>query len=141
MLYCNHVDQRSRRGSKFAHPRRYTCVLNPFLDYRASKCPSCLRQTFERKFALFIHIEGTGPIILGKTCKYCARCEMIFVNQPDVAAELGLVTGRPVEELDWMVLGTVDKRYWKARLGQGPATADTPAILVPFKDTRRVACG
>lgn len=122
-------------------PRRYTCILNPFSDYRASKCPNCQSSNFERKFALFIHVEGTGPIILGKTCKYCSRCEMIFVNQPEVAAELGLATGRAVEELDWLVLGTVDKGYWKARLGKAPTATDVPAPLVPFKDIRQVASG
>ncbi len=83
---------------------------------------------------------GFGSAILGKTCKYCARCEMIVVNKPEMDTQVGLITGRPGEEVDWLVLGTVDKRDWKRRLSEGPNTAvDIPEDLVRFKDFRPVA--
>ena len=128
-------------NDRYSQPRRYTCLLNSFSDYRASKCLGCQRPTFERKFPLFIHIEGSSPTILGKTCKYCARCEIIVVDQLDVAAQLSLITNRPVEELDWLVLGTVDKRIWMRQLGGGPTPTDIPKVLVRFKEIREVRHG
>ena len=63
-------------------PGRYSFLLNPYADTRLSKCPQCRRPTHSRKFPLVIHIEGWGPFILGKTCRYGARCELIIAH-PD----------------------------------------------------------
>src|SRR5580700_308026 len=59
---------------------RYSFLLNPYLDIRLSKCPGCNGLTHNRKFALFIHIDGWGPLVLGKTCRYCTSCELIIVH-------------------------------------------------------------
>lgn len=62
-------------------PRRYSFILNQYSETRLSKCPKCEKLTHPRKFVMFIHIDGWGPMALGKTCRYCSRCEMIIVHQ------------------------------------------------------------
>jgi len=47
-------------------PPRYSFGLNPHEGTRFSKCPKCDRRTHPRKFVLFIHVDGTDPIALGK---------------------------------------------------------------------------
>jgi hypothetical protein len=54
-------------------PPRYSFILNTYSDVRVSKCPLSSRPTSARKFALFIHVDGFGPLVLGKTCRYCAQ--------------------------------------------------------------------
>lgn len=65
-------------------PPRYTFALNPYQDARFSKCPKCNRATYLRKFPLLIHIDEYGPIVLGKTCRYCSKCEFIIVHQDEL---------------------------------------------------------
>ena len=36
---------------------RYTFVLNPYTDYRFTRCPNCDQPTRLRKFVLFIHVD------------------------------------------------------------------------------------
>jgi len=69
------------------HPR-YSFTLNPHAKLRLSKCPKCQQSTHLRKFALFIHIEKWGSIALGKTCRYCSRCEMIMVHRDELEEQL-----------------------------------------------------
>ena len=37
---------------------KYSFLLNPHADYRASSCPKCLAKTRVRKIPLVIHVEG-----------------------------------------------------------------------------------
>ena len=68
-----------------------------------------------RKFALFVHIDGTGPIILGKTCRYCPACELIIAHQNELEAELqNLFSTRASKVVgkEYLVLGTVEIKAW-----------------------------
>jgi hypothetical protein len=69
-------------------PPRYSFILNPYADERLSKCPTCSKPTHLRKFALLIHIDEWGPMILGKTCRYCTPCELIIAHQDELEAQL-----------------------------------------------------
>ena len=100
-------------------PPRYSFILNPYSDERLSKCPECHKPTHLRKFALFIHIDAWGPMALGKTCRYCKRCELIIVHQDELEAELAHLFNTLAPEVighPYMVLGTVEKRIWRRRL-------------------------
>src|SRR5437763_16745322 len=46
-----------------------TCALPIYTGTRLSKCPRCEKLIYPRKFAFFIHVDGWGPMALGKTCK------------------------------------------------------------------------
>src|SRR5262249_29715675 len=69
-------------------PPQYSFILNPYSDVRLSKCPKCERPTHPRKFALVIHIQNWGPLVLGKTCRYCTRCQLIIAHQDELEAEM-----------------------------------------------------
>jgi predicted Rdx family selenoprotein len=106
-------------------PPRYSFILNPYSDVRVSKCPQCNRPTYARKFALFIHVDGFGPIVLGKTCRYCSRCELIVPHQDELEAQLahgpaGLKPGSG----GYLVIGTMNKKVWEKGLhGEGEVAA------------------
>ena len=94
--------------------------VDPFLnqrpDERLSKCPECHRPTHLRKFALLVHIDGWGPMVLAKTRRYCARCEVIIAHQNELEAQLAESFGSIAPEVignKCKVLGTVEKRIWQ----------------------------
>jgi len=101
---------------------RYSLMLNPYSDVRLSKCPKCQKPTYLRKFALFIHIDGWGPLALGKTCRYCSRCELIMVHQDELEAQLAHSFSHIAPEVignEYLVIGTIDKKVWQAGLRDG----------------------
>lgn len=111
---------RNRRIGKL--PPRYSFILNQSEHTRLSKCPLCEKQTFQRKFALFIHIDNWGPMTLGKTCKYCAKCELIMAHQDELEAQLAYSFSRFAPEIignDYLVIGTIDKKIWGKGVGGG----------------------
>jgi hypothetical protein len=100
-------------------PPRYSFLLNPYQNKRLSKCPKCNQLTRLRKFALFIHIDNLGPMVLGKTCRYCPECELIMAHQDELEQELAnnLVSIDPdVIGNEYLVLGTVDMKVWRRGL-------------------------
>src|SRR6266550_1136723 len=90
-------------------PPRYRFTLNPFVETRFSTCVGCNRLTYPRKFPLLIHVEGLGaPMIQGKTCKYCSRCEWIVCHQDELEAQLYQVFSSRKPEVignDYLILG------------------------------------
>jgi hypothetical protein len=118
-------------------PARYSLILNAFRDVRLSKCPLCERPTHPRKFPLVIHVERSGTLILGKTCRYCARCELIIVHQDELEHELSICMNRIDPEAvgsGYFLLGTVDKKIWQLGLeGTAPRLADLRTHMVNFK--------
>jgi hypothetical protein len=101
-------------------PRRYSLLLNTREDVLLSKCPKCQKLTHLRKFALFIHIDGWGPMALGKTCRFCSRCEVVMVSRKELEAELARGLSQTSPEVigkDYLVLGTIKKRIWQHGLG------------------------
>jgi Zn-finger nucleic acid-binding protein len=96
-------------------PPRYSLMLNPHTEVRLSKCPKCRKATHLRKFALFIHIDEWGPMVLGKTCRFCSRCAMVMVQRTELELELarGLSQIAPqVTAKHYLVLGTMEKKIW-----------------------------
>lgn len=107
-------------------PPRYSFGLNPHQETRFSRCPKCERRTHPRKFVLFIHVDGTDPIALGKTCRFCTPCQFIIVHQDELEQELTIIFERRDPNVignEYMVLGTVDKKAWQRGL-----KSETPTI-------------
>lgn len=116
----------SRRNIGKRKPR-YTFILNPYSDVRVSKCPICNRPTHPRKFPLFISVGDWGPMVLGKTCRYCTKCELIIAHKDELEHELTIA----FEKLDpkeigseYHVLGTLDRNAWTRGLEGGGGTLD-----------------
>ena len=118
-------------------PPRYSFMLNPYADVRLSKCLRCQKLTYLRKFALFIHIDAWGPMALGKTCRYCSRCELIMAHQDELEAQLAHSFSQIAPEVIvdvYLVLGTVDKKVWKEGLtGDGKQRGETLQHVADFK--------
>ncbi len=108
-------------------PPRYSFLINPYTDIRLSKCPKCERATYLRKFALMIQVQGWGPLVLGKTCRYCSRCELIMAHQDELEFELEQSFSRIDPKVignDYFVFGTLDKKVWKQGLREGGEPLD-----------------
>ncbi len=90
-----------------------------------------------RKFPLAIHVENWGPIVLGKTCRYCSRCELIVAHQDELEAELATcAAGLSPDAVGskYLVLGTMDKMVWQQGLqGPAPLLADLRELMTDFK--------
>ena len=130
-------------------PPRYTFALNPYQDARFSKCPKCNRATYPRKFPLLIHVDKSGPLILGKTCRYCSKCEFIIAHQDELESALaGIFAEREPTAIgnDYLVLGTVEKKAWRQNLDKAgsideilPHTADIKEyVTVEYEPARWV---
>ncbi|MCA1633712.1 MAG: hypothetical protein LC802_08340 [Acidobacteria bacterium] len=94
-------------------PPRYSFALNPYNEWRCTKCPRCEQPTRLRKFALLIGVEDYGLMVLVKTCRFCPRCEFIIAHQDELEALLaaGFATHAPgVIGNDFYVLGTVERK-------------------------------
>jgi hypothetical protein len=118
-------------------PPRYSFILNPYPDERLSKCPICEKLTHTRKFALFIHIDGFGPLVLGKTCRYCSLCEVIIAHQDELEAELAHSFSKldpGVIGNEYLVVGTVEKAEWQHALqGKGKLLSEMMDHVADFK--------
>lgn len=117
---------------------RYSLILNQYSDFRASNCVKCEKPTFLRKFPLLIHIEGYELVTFGKTCRYCAKCELIVVHQDELEDELVYKFETLKPEIignDYFIIGTVDKNFWKKGLSGEPRTLEE--ILKHTADIRK----
>ncbi len=118
---------------------RFSFILNSHSDVRVSRCPMCEKLTHPRKFAFLVHVEEWGPMVQGKTAKFCSACELIVVHQDELEAELV----HSFEKLDpelignpYLVLGTVETKTWKRGLKGDPGTLEE--ILQQTADFDRV---
>jgi hypothetical protein len=117
-------------------PPRYSLLVNPHADLRLSKCPNCPKLTHSRKFALFVHIDGWGPMVLAKTCRYYSRCEMVMVHRNEFEAELARVLSKVATEVigkNYLVLGTIAKIWQEGLGGLGKPLAETLKYVADFK--------
>ena len=128
-------------------PPRYTFALNPHQDIRFSKCPKCRRASYPRKFPLLIHVDKFGPLVLGKTCRYCSKCEFIIAHQDELESELlAIFTELAPTAIgnDYFVLGTVKTKAWRKSLDKEgsleelrPHTADIKEyVTVEYEPAR-----
>ena len=87
----------------------------------------CEKLTHPRKFAFLIHVDDWGPMVLGKTAKFCSACELIVVHQDELEAELVHSFERLDPELignPYLVLGTVETKTWKRGVKGDPGTLE-----------------
>jgi Zn-finger nucleic acid-binding protein len=124
-----------------ALPKRYKFILNPHIDLRLSTCPKCERLTYPRKFPLFIHVGGTAPgafaAILGKTCKYCPKCEIIIAHKDELdplVEEQRVRLAPHLASNDYFVLGTVELKFWKKGLTEPQTMDEMMKHTAQFKD-------
>jgi hypothetical protein len=74
---------------------------------------------------------------LGKTCRYCSRCELIMAHQDELEAQLAYSFSQLAPEVigsPYLVLGTVEKKVWQEGLaGDGGQLAEMLQHVADFK--------
>ena len=102
-------------------PRRYDFFLNPYHDWRFSRCPKCDEKTRLRKLPLVIHVDPRNPVALNKSCRYCPACDLVIAHQDEIEAQLTLLFSERAPALvgnDYLVMGTMDRAIWRQSLKQ-----------------------
>ncbi len=122
-------------------PPRYLFALNPYDDYRATKCHNCGGLTRLRKFALLIHIDPQNLIALGKTCRFCPKCELIIARQDELEKLLTAM----FEQRDpsvignkYLVLGTINQKAWREGLDKPKTIGEMLPLAAEFKGYRTI---
>lgn len=117
-------------------PPRYHFFLNPQSEHRFTRCPQCGGPTRARKFALLIYLKKAGMVALGKTCRYCEKCEIIIAHQleiEDLMADLFEQVGPRVIGSDYLVLGTVERAAWRTGKSEPMTVDDMLRHVADFK--------
>ena len=129
-------------------PPQYTFILNPYAEYRFTRCPGCEQKMKQRKLPLFILVDPQNPVVLNKTCRYCPACDLLLVHQDELETLLAAMFFAHDPSIignDYMVLGTLERAAWQPlRAGSKESTkqpmgmAEMLEHLHDFKDHQTV---
>jgi len=100
-----------------------------------STCPQCEKKMHQRKVPLFIHVDPLIPVVLGYTCRYCPDCDLLVAHQDEIENLLAqfLVNIAPnALGNDYMVLGTVERDFWRQGMKTPGSVAELPDHLHDF---------
>ena len=124
-----------RRLSKL--PPMYNFVLNPHVETRVSRCPDCEAKMHQRKVPLFIHVDPMHPVVIGYTCRYCPDCDLLVAHQDEIEhllANLFAERDPSIIGNDYLVMGTVERKAWRASLKEPMSTPQMLEQLHDFKE-------
>jgi len=122
-------------------PPQYTFILNPYAEYRLTRCPSCERKMAQRKLPLFIHVDPANPVALNYTCRYCPDCDLLIAHQDQIETLLARMFAYYDPTLignDYLVLGTVERAAWRAGTQQPKGIAEMLEYLHDFKEVHTI---
>ena len=112
------VKKRDRNQFGSLKPK-YNFSMNPYPEFRFSKCPDCHNKTGQRKLPLVIHIDPKNLIALNYTCRYCKQCNMLIAHKHEVEhhlTELFQKMDKDVIGNNYLVFGTVEKKAWRENI-------------------------
>ena len=69
-------------------PSKYNFSLNPYPEFRFSKCPVCHEKTRQRKLPLLVHVDPRNLIELNYTNRYCQRCALLIGHKHEIEHHL-----------------------------------------------------
>ena len=122
-------------------PPMYTFVLNPHVETRVSTCPACDQRMHQRKVPLFIHVDPKIPVILGYTCRYCPDCDLLVAHQDqieDLLARMFAERDPSVIGNDYLVVGTVERAFWREGMKTEQGIGEMLEHLHDFKEVRKL---
>ena len=128
------TEKRETRLGKL--PPQYTFILNPYTEYRFTRCPGCDQKTKQRKQPLFIHVDPMNPVALNYTCRYCPNCDLLIAHQHEIEELLAaLFTQRDPSVIgnDYLMIGTVERQAWREGMEQPKPLAEMMAHTHDFK--------
>lgn len=120
---------------------RYTFVLNPYAEYRFTRCPGCKQKMRQRKLPLFIHVDPMNPVALNYTCRYCPDCDLLLAHQDQIESHLARVFAQYDPSLignDYMVLGTMERQAWRESMKEPKAISEMLEHVHGFKELQTV---
>jgi len=122
-------------------PLQYTFILNPYAEYRFTRCPGCERKMRQRKLPLFIHVDPMNPVVLNYTCRYCPDCDLLIAHQDQIEELLaGIFAELDPSAIgnDYLVMGTVERQAWREGVKQPKGIPEMLEHLHVFKEVRTV---
>ncbi len=108
-------------------PPRYGFMLNPYPDQRVWRCPLCERKIGQQKVPLLIHVDPLHLIALNYTCRFCRACDLLIGEKHAIEhllTELFRRSDPSVIGNAYMILGTVEKRFWREGVTRPKAIAE-----------------
>jgi hypothetical protein len=131
-------DKKTRLGK--LQPQ-YTFVLNPYAEYRFTRCPNCGEKTRQRKLPLFIHVDPGRPVALNYTCRYCPRCDLLIAHQDQIETLLARIFAQHDSSMignDYLVVGTLERSAWRKSMQQRKSISEMLEHLHDFKEVQTV---
>jgi len=122
-------------------PPQYTFILNPYAEYRFTRCPGCERKMRQRKLPLFIHVDPMNPVVLNYTCRYCPDCDLLIAHQDQIEELLAGIFAEldpSVIGNDYLIMGTVERQAWREGVKQPQGIPEMLEHLHVFKEVRTV---
>ncbi|MAT98520.1 MAG: hypothetical protein CL608_15355 [Anaerolineaceae bacterium] len=97
-------------------PPKHTFFLNPYVDARFTRCPSCDKPNKARKFPFLINVSPMQPLVLNMTGRYCPKCDLLILHQDRVEALIAFTLQKSAPSLignEYLVVGTVERKAWR----------------------------
>jgi hypothetical protein len=101
---------------------RHRFFLNPYQNARFTRCPKCDKKTKIRKHPFGIHIDPSVLMTLNMSGPYCTDCDLIILHQDTVESLLAMTFTEINPEIignDYLIVGTVERSYWRKASKQG----------------------
>ena len=120
---------------------KYNFSLNPYPEFRFSRCPDCQKKTGQRKLPLLIHVDPKNLIAVNYTNRYCSSCDMLIGHKEEIEhylTELFLKTDPNVIGSDYIVIGTVEKKAWRENMKEPKALNEMRQHIHDFKSYQNI---
>lgn len=117
-------------------PALYDFFLNPYDEYRFTRCPKCDQKTGQKKLPLLIWVDPHYPVSLNYTCRYCSTCDLLIAHQNEIEGNLTRLFEKQAPEVignDYIILGTMEKQTWKEGLRKPLNASTIPDFVRDFK--------
>ena len=89
---------------------KYYFFLNPYNNRVFNKCPKCENPTNKKKLPISIELEEKKMFLnINKTCRFCAKCELLIVKKQEIEDMLSLAFHKKISEKDYCIIGTIDE--------------------------------
>jgi hypothetical protein len=122
-------------------PPQYTFILNPYTEYRFTRCPGCDKSMKQRKLPLVIHVDPMNPVALNYTCRYCPDCDLLIAHQDEIEELLAALFAEynpSVIGNDYLVMGTMERQAWREGVKQPKGIPEMLEHLHDFKDVQTI---
>jgi len=127
----------SKQFSQEKFNKKHRLFLNPYKDCAFTKCPKCETKTKIRKFPLVIHVEPQQLFLLNKQCKYCTNCDLIIAKKQELESLMAAGLSQTNSQIignDYLVIGTLERKDWKAGSRGSLSTQEIVERMSVFKD-------